>query len=128
MTDVRAADKTQSCWETPMSPERRRRLRQVLRYLEAHWPAAHPVRLQVCRISDRHETLAILEEVEGHLRIRIDNRTCYYHALDLLFHEYSHAVTWRVVGPHHGGAWAGTYAEILTAVEDGDLLEDSLAW
>lgn len=125
-----ASDLVTDAWFMhPMCPERRRRLRQVFRYLQAHWTATKRTRLVVRRIADKHdETASTMAAQDGALVITIDARACYSHAADLLLHEWAHAVTWTVRGSDHGPAWAGVYAAIATAFWDGDALEESLDW
>lgn len=118
-------------WRAPMSRAQRARLRQIVRYLRAHWPTRKPIRLFVRRQSDGPDgsVAACTPSIDGRLFvIDIDNRACFFHALDLVLHEFAHARTYGVPGPHHGAAWAGEYAALVTAFEDGDAFEESKTW
>jgi hypothetical protein len=115
-------------WASPMPAERKSRLRQILRYLIAHWPPARKVSLSVRRIPSSKRTIAIVEQLDGSLEITINSRACFHHAADLLIHEYAHAATWLVYGSDHGPAWAGVHSALLTEFEDGDAYELSKAW
>lgn len=112
---------------SPLPLRWRRRLHQIHRYLVAHWPPARPVRLIFRPPAARYEAVArIFENDAGGLTLMIDPHLQWYGALDSLLHEYAHAVAWNGVA-EHGGAWAGAFAEIISAFEDGDALEDSEA-
>jgi hypothetical protein len=117
-------------WASPIPPLERERVRQVFRYLAAHWPAPIPVRLFIRRLALRHQNVAQLTaSADGRtLILEIDARACFFHAVDVLMHEYAHAVTWRVRGSDHGAAWAGTFAAMVTAFEDGGADEESKTW
>jgi hypothetical protein len=118
-------------FETPLPPKYRARLRQIARYLQAHWPARNPTRLVIRRIADGHDASALCEKYYGSQQffvITIDARWQYVGALDTLFHEHAHAAAWGVKEAAHGPAWRGVHGEILTAFEDLDAMKDSESW
>jgi hypothetical protein len=118
-------------FDSPLPPKYRKRLRQVARYLQAHWPARNPTRLVIRRIADHRDTYAVCEKYYGgrvFFLMTIDARWQFVGAIDTLFHEHAHAVAWGVKEADHGPAWRAIHGEIVAAFEDGDALSDSESW
>lgn len=115
------------CFQSPITPAGRKRLRQIHKYLVAHWPPPQPTKLLVSEIAESHDALGMVYEVGKNLVIRIDSRHGYYAALETLLHEWAHVRVWGS-SQEHDGPWAGAYTELLVAFEDGDALEDSKSW
>lgn len=120
-------------WEVPIPRAYRARLRAMLRYMVAHWPPSLPVKLRFTKLPAREEAIALcspraITQRKAGLLIEIDSRACYYHAIDLLIHEYAHAVAWDIDPTDHGAAWAGVHLDIVRAFEDGDAFEESKTW
>ncbi len=124
MHEVRSVDDL--LWASPMPEVCRERLRAWLRYMVAHWPLGRPIRLTFRRVGGKN--IAVCKHTPQGYRLTIDSRANFHQALELLNHEYSHAVAWEVDPTDHGPAWGGIYTDITRACFDGTAYEDSDAW
>ena len=117
-------------------PTGRKRLHQVARYLQAHWPTPFPVRLRIERIADEHNSVGLTYRTKSGLVIRLDPRMQFGYAFDTLLHEWAHAATWPASAafehtqvregiPIHDPQFGAVYREIIHAFDDGDAMEDS---
>lgn len=130
----------------PMDADGRRRVRQVIRYLAAHWPTPFPVVLLLAPIATQADSTGYVERRETWrgrtgplLLLRLDSRMTTAWALETLRHEWAHAATWpasarferrqvRIDHPDHDPAWRGVYGSIEAAFYDGSAAEDSEEW
>lgn len=125
----------------PLDRADKRRLRQVSRYLAAHWPTPFPVELRFERLAANLNCVAetYRRVSERRLILRIDSRACRSWAIDLLLHEWAHLVVWpaaiafekrqeRNRHPAHPPEWRALHGEIIAAMDDGKGLEDSEDW
>lgn len=119
---------TEDRFHSPLPEHHRKRLRQLFRYLVGHFPPSRSTSLVIRRIAPKHDATALCDEDgRGGLVVVLDARHSFYSAVDSLLHEYAHAMTWDTEPPH-GPAWAGSYAALVAAFEDGDAWTDSQAW
>lgn len=120
----------------PIGPAERRRLQQIKRYLATYWPAPYSVQLRVERVGDANNYVGVTYRGRGGLVIRLDSRMQFGFAVEILLHEWAHAVVWpassrfealqvREDVSNHCGAWQGKYAEIAVAFCEGDAMRES---
>ncbi len=123
----------------PLDNDGKRRLRQIARYLAAHWPTPFPVRLRFERLSPTLQSVAETYRADDHLVVRIDSRAPFSWAVDLLYHEHGHCALWpasarweqrleREEMPHHGPEFYAMLGEISAKMEDGGGRADSESW
>lgn len=134
-------DTSDPAFWAPVDKDDKARLRQVARYLAAHWPAPLPVRLRFERISPLHGCIGETYRTGGarYLVLRVDSRACFSWALGTLVHEWAHAVTWptslrhekklvEAFHPDHPGEWNAVHGEMTTRLYDLGGLEESETW
>ena len=140
MKDLEYDTSSAEFWE-PINDLDKARLRQVARYLEAHWPAPFPVRLRLERISPRHECVGetYRDGSKRALVLRIDSRACFSWALGTLVHEWAHAATWatslrhekkqlEAYHPDHPVEWNAVHGAMTSKLFDDGGLEESETW
>lgn len=110
-----------------MSPASRRHLRAIFRYMQAHWPTKRSVSFSIQKLKGAD---AECWRVAGtrDLVIAVDPRCQLPLAVNLLQHEYAHALVWDVKEEDHGPAFSGTWSSIITAFEDGSVIDDVEDW
>lgn len=121
------ADERDDYWDSPMSAASRRHLRAVFRYLCAHWPTSRKVKFSIQKLKGCDAEIWRFVGSRD-LGIAVDSRCQLALAVNLLQHEYAHAVVWDVKEEHHGPAFSGTWGAIITAFEDGSVIDDVEAW
>jgi hypothetical protein len=108
------------------------RLRQVEAWLREHFRTPWPVVVEYCDDWPGREPDDFGETTrEGRtIVIRVLRRMPLIYAIEMLCHEWAHAVDWRpemldAHRQHHAEEWGVTYAKIYTAFYDDGGVEES---
>jgi len=115
---------------SPMARTKAARLAQCERWLRENFPPAYPTTVEWARLGERfaHSHRGECEKVGRGLVIRLDDRLDWYSAIEILLHEFAHAVTWRSTDPlPHGSEWAATSGRIYSKWFDEDGAVESRA-
>ncbi len=94
---------------SPMERTRRARLLQVEAWLRLHFPLDRDVAVRVEKVKGGFGDCTVLD---GKFRIRINKEATWYHAIDLLLHEWAHALAWEDEATEHGPEWGVAFAKI----------------
>ena len=94
----------------PMARTKRGRIRQVHRWLEAEFPAPHPVRVSICKVKKDYGDCDLIKS--GVLHVRVNCDLDWYASIEWLLHEYAHAVAWGKEKNAHDRAWSDRYGRI----------------
>ena len=107
---------------------RKGRLRQVANWLRREFPTPYSVRLRIEALGPPGKQSGNWGETyrsrSGRsLTLRIDSRIKWQEAIDVLLHEWAHAVTWRQEWvenrrPLHDDEWALQFGKIYRAFHD----------
>lgn len=117
----------------PYAKTTRGRLRQVELWLKANYPTEYPVVVKVCRFSGEDlDCVGFIQRDGRKLVIKLDSREVRKlvrgRAVELLLHEYAHALVYKKhmdghpMEVHHDEHWGVAYAKLYNAYfdEDGD--------
>ena len=108
----------------PMARTRRGRLRQVEAWLRQEFP---PPLETVVRVESVKDAMGDCGLVGGRLVVRVHNRATWYHAIDLMLHEWAHACAWQREKQEHNRTWSDVYGRIYRAWYSGGGAEASRA-
>jgi len=78
-------------------------------FLRDEFALGRPVRVSRLNLKDAGDC----DLINGHFYIRIDRKLCEDVAILILFHEWSHALSWKDTRRHdHGQAWGKAYSKV----------------
>lgn len=85
--------------------------RQVVRLLKKKCPADMPVKVRRLKVPD--DRFGDCDQMEDHYFIRISNELEEEQAIDILLHEYSHALSWdKCASEDHCNEWGKAYSKV----------------
>lgn len=108
----------------PMARTRRGRLRQLEHWLSDKFPTPRPTYVRVCDLKrNQGGSFGDTARQGKELHIRLHSKLTWYVAVDTLFEEWAHAMTWPLANienraGHHDEAWGIAYARIRHAFHD----------
>ncbi len=98
------------------------KLRKTMRWLRQKFPAPLDVSVRCNVIRDRSGRTywGEVQERQGKLFVRINNRKSHPLMNEALLHEWAHVITWLGAERdiHHGGEWGLAYARIFDAFQE----------
>lgn len=110
----------------PRARSKRLRLHQVHRWLQARFPCPRRTVLRVEKLP--HRELGACDRVGKELVLRVSPTIGWESAIEILLHEYAHAMTWPLAKHEHRVAdhsdeWGLAYAKLYRAFQErgGDL-------
>ncbi len=121
----------------PMPPSTKDRARQILAWLVAVYPVAYPVTLRFVKSGTGYEDGfgADCQRVGRRFVIRVTPGMPWYDTIEMVMHEYAHAMTWphsRVEhhAPDHSDEWALAFGRLYRHFhdEDGNIESRDYPW
>lgn len=121
----------------PMARTRRGRLRQIANWLRDEFPTPYPVDLKFTKVRDRVDAEGESCTGETYRRgrrvvIELDSRLRWMPAIEVLLHEWAHAMVYRHHHVErlrddapHDEEWAIAYGKVYRAFHDRDGWRDS---
>lgn len=85
--------------------------RQVIKLLREKCPADMPVKVRRVRVPN--DRFGDCSQVDDHYIIRICNKLSETQAIDILIHEWSHAISWdKCRNEDHCNEWGKAYSRV----------------
>lgn len=112
----------------PLPRSTRDRVRQVLNWLRAEYPTRYPVVLTFRRLAEG-EKGGECDLRRRRFHIAITPGLGWYESIELLFHEYAHALTWHYSAapdqPDHPDEWSLAFGRLYRRFHDENGYMDS---